>query len=147
MSSTNTSSPNILLKHSLKAIEYRFIKATAGSKQGFGEFKANASMRSPSQIINHIFDLVSKMNMLIKEGHFNSPSPQNLDFASEQARFLLGIKELEMAFGKKKIDMGVSKKLLQGPILDIATHVGQLAMLNGIFGSPVAKESYYEIDL
>lgn len=85
--------------------------------------------------------------MLIKEGHFNSPSPQNLDFASEQARFLLGIKELEMAFGKKKIDMGVSKKLLQGPILDIATHVGQLAMLNGIFGSPVAKESYYEIDL
>ena len=147
MSSPNSSSHNVLLRHSLKAIEYRFINATAVSKPGFGEFKASANTRSPSQIINHIFDLVSKMNLLIDEGHFNVPSTPHLDFESEHARFLQGIRALENAFGKKEIDMAVSKRILQGPILDIATHVGQLAMLNGIFGSPVAKESYFEIDL
>jgi len=39
------------------------------------------------------------------------------------------------------------KRLLQGPILDMATHIGQLAMLNGLNGNPVPKESYYNADI
>jgi len=147
MPSPNISSNNKLLSHALKAIEYRFVKATAGSKPGFGEFKVSAHTRSPNQIINHMSDLLSKMRMLVEKGHFNTNSLVLLDFESEKARFLLGIRELETVFGEKEIDREVGKRLLQGPILDIATHVGQLAMLNGIFGTPIAKEDYYEIDL
>jgi hypothetical protein len=34
------------------------------------------------------------------------------------------------------------EKLIQGPLADALTHVGQLAMLRGMAGVPVRPESY-----
>lgn len=34
------------------------------------------------------------------------------------------------------------EKLMQGPLADALTHVGQLAMLRGMFGAPVRPEAY-----
>ena len=138
---------NELLQHSIKAIEYRFIKATTGSGNNFGEFKISEHTRSPNEIINHMFDLATKTKTMIKDGHFNCPSPGNLEFEGEKKRFLSGIKELETVIGDTDISMATSKKLLQGPILDIASHIGQLAMLNGLDGNKIPKENYYATDL
>lgn len=37
---------------------------------------------------------------------------------------------------------GSVDKLIQGPLADALTHVGQLAMLGGMAGAPVRPESY-----
>ena len=37
---------------------------------------------------------------------------------------------------------GAAEKLIQGPLADALTHVGQLAMLRGMAGAPVRPESF-----
>jgi len=37
--------------------------------------------------------------------------------------------------------------LIQGPLADALTHVGQLAMLRGAAGAPVRPESYARADI
>jgi hypothetical protein len=138
---------NEILQHSIKAIKYRFIKSTTGSKNNFGNFKISSHTRSPNEIINHMFDLVMKTKTMVSEGHFNCPAPELLDFEGESNRFLIGLTELEPVLTANEIDIEISKKLLQGPILDIAAHIGQIAMLNGLNDNKIQKESYYSVDL
>ena len=40
-----------------------------------------------------------------------------------------------------------SEKILQGPLLDAFTHVGQLALLRRMNGSPIEGESYWVADV
>lgn len=136
-----------ILYHSIKAIEYRFAKATAGSKVDFGDFKISEHTRTPNEIINHMFDLATKTNTMIREGHFNCPSPKLLNFNEECKRFLSELSELKNSIGNNDIDLEICKKLLQGPLLDITTHIGQIAMLNGLNDNKIPKESYYSADL
>lgn len=140
-------SDNELFRHSIKAIRYRFLKSTEGSKEDFGKFKVAPDTRTPNEIINHMCDLIIKANKVIKGGDFNCPAPDPLAFNEERERLLNGLKELEATTLDTKIEMGMMMKLMQGPILDTATHVGQISMLNGINGNKIKKESYYVIDL
>jgi hypothetical protein len=136
-----------ILIHAIKTIQYRFVKATHDSKEDFGVFKIGAHTRTPNQIINHMFDLAAKTKCMIKENHFNVPSPTLLDFSSEKERLLNELKELNLAIELYNLDLEVSKKLVQGPILDMATHIGQIAMLNGLHGNIIPKESYYNAQI
>jgi hypothetical protein len=138
---------NEILLHCIKAINYRFIKATIGSRNNFGDFKISVHTRSPCEIINHMFDLATKTRTMIIEGHFNCSSPEMLDFNGESKRFITALQELQSAMNDREIDIEISKKLLQGPILDIATHIGQIAMLNGLNDNKIPKESFYSAEL
>ena len=40
-----------------------------------------------------------------------------------------------------------AERLLQGPIADTLTHIGQIAMLRRLAGSPVRGENYYVADV
>jgi hypothetical protein len=136
-----------LLNHALKAIKYRFEKATDGSLENFGEFRVSYNTRSPSEIVNHMFDLVNKTISIITGGDMNTESQELMKFDKECHRFLCGLEELMTALQQSKIEMFVCKRLLQGPILDITTHIGQLALLNGLNGNKIGKENYYDLDL
>jgi hypothetical protein len=138
---------NEILNHAIKAIEYRFRKVIAGSSNDFGNFKVSDHTRTPNEIINHMFDLAIKTKTMVSEGHFNSPPPALLEFPAEVERFLIGLEELQNTIAQKEIEITISKKLLQGPIVDMATHVGQIAMLNGLNGNKIVKESYYAAGL
>lgn len=134
---------NQLLIHVIKTIAYRFIKSITGSKDDFGVLKINAHTRSPNEIIHHMYDLVIKTRMMVKEGHFNVPVPPALNFHDEQKRFITALQDLQSVLEEANLEQALSKQLLQGPLLDIVTHIGQLAMLNGIHGNKIPKESYF----
>jgi hypothetical protein len=136
-----------ILIHAIKTIQYRFVKATHGSKEDFGVFKIGGHTRTPNQIINHMFDLAAKTKSMIKENHFNVTPPTLLDFNNERERLLNELNDLNFAIELCDLDLELCKKLLQGPILDMATHVGQIAMLNGLHGNMIPKESYYNAQI
>jgi hypothetical protein len=136
-----------LLNHALKAIKYRFEKATDGSLDNFGEFRVSDHTRSPSEIVNHMFDLVNKTISIINGGHVNTESLELLKFGEECQRFVIGLEKLMIVLQQSQIDLFTCKRLLQGPILDITTHIGQLALLNGLNGNKIGKENYYDLDL
>ncbi|MEQ9377900.1 MAG: hypothetical protein RIG68_22120 [Imperialibacter sp.] len=138
---------NELLSHTVAAIRYRLTRAVAQTSDGFGEYKVSAHTRTPNEIINHMTDLALKATMMVEEVHFNSPAPTQLTFEKELARFNESLTALSKLLEAKELDPSLMKKLLQGPILDMATHVGQIAMLNGLNGNKVPKENYFAADM
>jgi hypothetical protein len=92
-----------------------------------------------------MYDLVNKTVSRIKDGHFNCPLPEPLDFTGEKERLHQGLETAKTILLTHQPQEMLVKKLLQGPILDMATHVGQLAMLRGCWGYPVPKEKYFEV--
>lgn len=75
---------NEILVHVVKTIQYRFLKVTTGSKEGFGSFKIGEHTRCPAEIIHHIFDLTVKTKTMITEGHFNVSPLALLSFSAEK---------------------------------------------------------------
>ena len=138
---------NELLRHTIATISYRFQKVVKNSNENFGEFKIGEDARTPNEIINHMFDLINKTQTFILEQRFNSAVPASLDFPSEIERFLLGLRSLDNILSKNELDLQLSKRLLQGPLLDVLTHIGQIAMLNGLNGNKIEKEDYSSADV
>ena len=133
---------NELLRHTLATIAYRFQKAIKNSNKNFGEFKIGIDARTPNEIINHMFDLINKTRTFIAKEQFENIVPIQLDFHSEVERFLLELKSLDNIFSEKELDINYSKRLLQGPLLDVMCHVGQIAMLSGLNGNKIETEEY-----
>lgn len=138
---------NEIMHHAVKAIRFRFRKATENPDADFANFKVSEHTRSPRQIIYHMFDLALKTQSMIREGTFANQAPEELSYKEEVERFSGGLRELEQMFLSTIVPLEMSKKLLQGPILDMASHVGQIAMLSGMHGHEIGKVSYFSADL
>jgi len=133
---------NDLLRHVLATIGYRFQKAVTNSNENFGDFKIGKNTRTPSEIVNHMFDLLSKTKIFIEEGRFDNIAPTLLDFNSEVECFNLELGNLDNTLSENELEINYSKRLLQGPLLDIMCHVGQIAMLSGLNGNRIQAEDY-----
>jgi hypothetical protein len=63
------------------------------------------------------------------------------------ARFFAALKALDSRLASGG-DLGFpAEKIFQGPIADALTHVGQIAMLRRMSGSPVRGESYFRAQI
>ena len=133
---------NELLRHIVATIGYRFKKSITNSNENFGDFKIGKDTRTPTEIVNHMFDLLSKTKIFITEERFDNLAPTRLDFNSEVERFHLELSNLDNAFSKNELDINYSKRLLQGPLSDIMCHVGQISMLSGLNGNRIQAEDY-----
>lgn len=139
--------PNELLIHTVKTIRYRFIRATQAASAAFGEFRIGPDTRQPKEIVNHMFDLSTKTISMLQHGHFSTTPPPQLNYEEEYERLLAALHVLQDCLSSIQPEPMLSKKLLQGPLLDMVTHIGQLAMLNGLQGNKVPKESYFDARL
>ena len=63
------------------------------------------------------------------------------DWRHEVDRFFEGLRALDAQL-ESDPDAADLEKLIQGPLADALTHVGQLAMLRGMSGAPVRPEAY-----
>ena len=62
-------------------------------------------------------------------------------------RFFDGLAAIDRELAVEGAFAGSLEQLIQGPIADALTHVGQIAMLRGIAGSPVRPESYARAEI
>lgn len=131
------------LQHATRALAYRFEKATGNTGENFGDFRIGTHTRTPAAITNHLSDLALKAKALVRGEPCLEQEPPPLCFLEEKARFLRCLNELQVVLCAAVIELEDGKKLLQGPVLDMATHIGQLALLRGLYGEPVPKEDYY----
>ena len=56
------------------------------------------------------------------------------------SRFFEALKRLDAFFAAEKPSAMAIETLFQGPISDVLTHIGQLAMLRRLAGAPVRAE-------
>jgi hypothetical protein len=135
-----------LLRHTLATVAYRGRKALAGAPNGFATFRINETSRTPGEILAHMCDLYDWANWLAKGKHVWADTAPS-EWAADVDRFFRGLETLD-AYLASDEPLGRTPELLfQGPIADSLQHIGQIAYLRRIAGSPVRGESYLRADI
>lgn len=135
-----------MLRHLVATLAYRAAKVLRDPPPGFGGFQAGPAARRPLDIVAHMADLMSWAVSLAHGDYVWKPEGGE-NWATEVARFFEGIDALDRALENRALPEGAEEKLIQGPLADALTHVGQLAMLRGLAGSPVRPESYARAEI
>ena len=138
----NNKSENEYLRHTLSTIAYRFQKIIKNVEMDFGDFNAGSGSRTPNEIINHMYHVLSTARIFILEGKFQKAIPERLSLNHEINRFNLELKNIDNILVDKDLGINYTKRLLQGPFLDILTHIGQISMLCRLNGNPITGEDY-----
>ena len=137
-----------LLLHFVAAIAYRTQKALRRAPATFPNFTPGLQIRTPVQILRHMTSLVGQARTHFVGGSYPA-SPEPLDtFGEEIARFHGTLEALgEVLQAGTPLREISTEQLLQGPLADTMTHVGQLAMLRRLAGSPIAPENFIYADI
>jgi hypothetical protein len=146
-SMSNSSDPKReLLRHALATLAYRGGKAIRNAPENFAAFNAEGGVRAPEKILAHIGDLMEwALTIALGKREWRDSKP--LPWESEVERFFATIKKLDDYLASNEPLHASPEKLLQGPVADALTHVGQIAMLRRIAGEPLKGESYYEAEI
>ena len=133
---------NEYLRHTLATIDYRFQKSVKYRNTDFGDYALGKESRSPKEIINHMYFVLSSTTIYIQEERIQKEEPDKFDLELEIDRFDLEIKNLDKVLAENELDMNYSKRLLQGPLSDILTHIGQISMLSRLNNNPIEWEDF-----
>lgn len=130
-----------LLRHFLGTLAYRTQKALRGAPQGFDRFRAASGVRTPHELVCHMTNVLGYARTFFVGGAFPSRIPTNW---SDDVRALHAMLDdlsghLQNGSELRATDEG---RLLQGPLSDAMTHIGQLALLRRLAGSPVRPENF-----
>ena len=140
---SSTSDPKReLLRHAIATVAYRGGKAVRNAPATFVEFRCSETSRTAGQILAHIGDLFD-WALTIAEGRRQWHDSVPLAWDKEVERFFAALKRFDDCLASAEPLHGSAEKLLQGPIADALTHVGQIAMLRRMAGEPIKGESYF----
>lgn len=134
------------IRHVLASLAYRTAKALRDAPEGFPSVEAGEGVRTPLEILAHMADLMgSAAATLIDREADRRTEPET--WPAEEERFFE-----ELTRTDKLVASGAGReetlmRLLQGPIADALTHVGQLALLRRIAGSPIPEEIFYRAEI
>ena len=134
------------LRHTVATLAYRGDKALRGAPEGFGEFSIGETSRTPGRILAHIGDLLDWALSQARGAETWRDSPPQ-DWPADVARFFEGLRGLDALLASDAPLACPPERLFQGAIADALTHVGQIAMLRRLAGSPVRGENYSRADI
>jgi hypothetical protein len=135
-----------LLRHTVATVAYRAGKTLRDVPAHFASFHIGDKTRTPAQILAHMGDLFD-WAISIAEGkpawHDSTPLPWN----AEIDRFFTAVKKFDDLLASDRPLDGVAEGLFQGPVADSLTHIGQIAMLRRLAGSPLKGENYFKAEI
>ncbi len=130
------------LRHLLATVTYRGGIAIADAPDGFADFRAADSVRTPVEIFAHIGDLLEG-SFLLLNGELRYLNSSPLPWQEEAQRFRTAAGQLDAFLASESAMAYPAEQFIQGPIGDALTHVGQLAMLRRMAGSPIPPVNYF----
>lgn len=145
MSSTQDAARQ-LLRHTVATVAYRGGKALRDSPPHFDTFHIGDKTRTPGQILAHIGDLFD-WALSIAQGKPVWQDSKPLPWKEEVERFFAALKKFDDLLASEQPLQGSMEGLFHGPVADALTHVGQVAMLRRLAGSPVKGENYFKANI
>lgn len=135
-----------LLRHLVATLAYRGGIAVLDAPQNFSEFRIHETTRTAGEILAHIGDLIQGSLYLVKgEFVYLQSSPQMWE--EDVKRFFNAVKEFDLYLASE-VPLGQPiEKILQGPIADALTHVGQIVMMRRLAGKPIREGSYFAAEI
>src|SRR5262245_59889457 len=135
-----------LLRHTLATLVYRAAKPMRDIPPRFGKQRAGEGCRSAAEIVAHLCDLLDWALSSANGAPVWKPT-EPVTFTKDVARFFAAAQALDDYLASDAPLGCPPEKLFQGPIADALTHVGQLATLRRLAGSPVRGENYFVADI
>ncbi len=135
-----------LLRHSVATVAYRGAKALRGAPDHFASFHIGDKTRTPAQILAHMGDLFD-WALSIARGqqawHDSTPLP----WGAEIDRFFAAVKKFDDYLASSEPLNASAEGLFQAPLADALNHIGQIAMLRRLAGSPIKGENYFKSEI
>ncbi len=135
-----------LLRHAVATVAYRGSKALRGAPPNFSSVRPSTTSRSAGEILAHVGDLYDwALSMAAGAPKWRVSEP--LAWDQEVERLFAVLAQFD-AYLASDAPLGATpQKLLQGPVADSLTHIGQLAMLRRVSDAPVRGESYFQAEI
>ena len=135
-----------MLRHTVATLAYRGAKAIREAPDGFGDFQASPTSRTPSQILSHICDLVDwALSQARGKQVWTDTTPGT--WADDSERFFVALRLLDDYLASAEPLAFEPGQIFQGAVADALTHVGQINFLRRMFGNPVRGENYFRADI
>jgi hypothetical protein len=129
-----------LLRHTVATLAYRAARALDGAPDTFATF--DGCGRQPVKILTHMGDLFDwALSALQGSERWHNSTP--LPWPDEKARFFTALEAFDDYLASDEPRHAEPEALFQGPIADALTHVGQIAMMRRLDGSPCRGENFY----
>jgi hypothetical protein len=145
-SATAHDTTRAFLRHLAATLAYRAAKVLRDAPAGFGAASFGPATRRPVQIVAHMADLMT-WGVSLARGEYVWQAEGSHDWDVEVHRFFDRLAALDRELAAEGPFTGSAEKLIQGPLADALTHVGQLALLRGMLGAPVRPESYARAEI
>jgi hypothetical protein len=135
-----------LLRHAIATVAYRGGKAIRGVPDGFAEFRATDAARSAAELLAHVGDLYDWALSLARGAQeWRASTPMKWD--AESSRFFETLKRFDEYLASDAPLQVEPERLLQAPIADSLTHIGQIIMLRRLAGGHMRSENYARAEI
>lgn len=135
-----------LLRHMLAIIAYRFSASTSDASENYAHLKIGSFSRSPIEIIDHMSQQIHAAIELIggipissvKRAYYKS---ENFEKCKQNFLSLLSSADIRLE-SMNGMEITKVKVIMQGPLADCLSHIGQLAILRRLAGNPVEPQNF-----
>ena len=135
-----------LITHYLASIAYHFQKAIRNAPNDYWKFSAGNQVRTPKEILLHITSLIGYTRTFFIGGVYTPESLPNIQ--NEIERFHQILEDISKHLNSDSDLHEITEyQLLQGPLSDIMTHIGQLSILRRLYGDPIPPENFIYADI
>jgi hypothetical protein len=140
------------LRHTVATLAYRSRKILTDVPSDFSSFRAcdpakqPQGTRSAGEILAHVCDLFDWGTALARGEHtWRDTRPQT--WAADVARFFDALAGFDAALAAEAPLGSSAEHLFQGPVADALTHIGQLALMRRLAGTPIRGENYFKAEI
>lgn len=134
------------VRHLIATIAYRTTKVILDVPEHYPTFEAGQGVRTPVEIMHHMSDVILMACRALQPSE--RVEVPLADWHTEVDRFYGVLNRLDEAVqGKSQPQTLTWEQILQGPLADALTHVGQLATIRRLAGAPMAGERYSRADI
>ena len=127
-------------------VAYRGSLAITDAPEDFATFRAHETTRTAGEILAHIGDLLEGSHYLLK-GEMIYLTSDPLPWKEEVTRFFSAVRKLDEYLASEEPLACPVEKLVQGPVGDALTHVGQIVMMRRMAGSPIRPGQYFMAEI
>jgi hypothetical protein len=135
-----------VLRHLVATLAYRAAKVLRDTPDGFDTAAIGPTTRTPMRIVAHMADLMT-WAVTMAQGNAAWTAEGGSDWNAEVERFFDRLAALDRELAGDGFSVSWVEPLIQGPLADALTHVGQLALLRGVAGAPVRPEGYVRAEI
>lgn len=135
-----------VLRHMVATVAYRGGLAITDAPGDFATFRAHETTRTAGEILAHIGDLLEGSLYLLK-GEMVYLTSDPLPWKEEVTRFFSAVKKLDSYLASDAPLACPVEKLVQGPVGDALTHVGQIVLMRRMAGSPIGPGQYFTAEI